>query len=87
MNWKTFKGMIKNCRRLSNKMNRLYKHETMFWLEPQITFKGTIERELIFQLNPYCCNLKTGEYEISCRNSLTGKYCKVPNLKTCNEVN
>ena len=73
--------MIKECRELSNAMGADY--GTMFWLEPQISFR---KHNLIFQLNPFCCNLKTGEYLSKERNLMTGRYCDVPNLKTCNEV-
>ena len=86
MKWKEFRKMIKQCRRISNQMGRRYKHETMFWLEPQVTFSKR-KIDLVFDLNPFCCNLKTGMYLHSGRNVLTGRYCNVPNLKTCNEVN
>ena len=82
MDWKKFRQMIKECRHLSNWMVRQYKYETMFWFEPQVSFGDN----LIFQLNPFCCNLKTGEYRIVARNLMTGRYHRVPNLKTCSLI-
>jgi len=75
MEWEEFKEKVKICREESNRLSgRL---GVQVWCR----FNLWIGDKKCIDVNPYCVNLKTGEYQTHERNLMTGKLIKVPNLK------
>jgi len=70
-----FNEFVKEARKESNRLSN--KFGTMVYVSIQIEFD---DKNKIFELNPYCINLKSYEYNSVARSLMSGKYIKVPNL-------
>ena len=70
-----FNEFVKEARRESNRLST--KFGTQVYIGIQIEFD---DKNKIFELNPYCINLKSYEYGSVARSLMSGKYIKVPNL-------
>lgn len=75
MRWEKFKEDVIRTRKAQDELNR--KSEIMHYISIDFWYK-----KKVFELNPFCINLKNGDYLVNkARNVMTGRLCKVPNLR------
>jgi len=84
--WKKFKKRVKICRKESDRLSKVIGKQvwcefTFTWVNKRVKrgFQG-------IDINPYCVNLKTGDYG-SERDIFTGRWIRDINIKKILEEN
>ena len=73
MDWKKFKGIVKNARKVQDKISNEVQHCVHVY--------ATMNKKQVFSLKVKFINLNTGYYGAKSINIITGKIENVPNLK------